>query len=95
MRLLRRFTAFEVRAAAEVGEENLRKYIKALAATGYLRETTAKDNGKSMGHAVWRLVRDSGPKHPIIRKDGTGVYDPNSGIVWNKNGQKWEVGNEV
>lgn len=87
MRILKVFTAYDIQATAEVGRDNLKKYIQALAETGYLRKLKERQSGRSMGHAKWRLVRDSGPKHPIARRDGSGVFDPNTGESWSSNGR--------
>jgi hypothetical protein len=77
IRVLKRFTAAQIEATAEIQEENLRKYLKALAAAGYLAQVRPKQNGRPGGHAIWRLARDSGPRAPLVRYDGSGVYDPN------------------
>jgi hypothetical protein len=82
MRYLIRFTAGDVCAVAEIGEENLRKYLKALAKAGFIRTDRPKRNGHSMGHVVWMLTRDTGPRQPVVRKDGSGVWDQNTRKLW-------------
>lgn len=77
IRVIKRFTSAQIEATAAISRDNLRKYLKALHQTGYLVQVRPKQNGKSLGHAVWRLARDSGPSAPIVRTDGSGVYDPN------------------
>lgn len=77
VRLFKRFTAEQIAAPAEISVANLQKYLKALAASGYLALARPKQNGKTMGHAVWQLARNSGPRCPIVRNDSSGVYDPN------------------
>lgn len=82
IRVLKRFTSAQIEATAEIQEENLRKYLKALDRAGYLVLCRPKQNGKPMGHAVWRLARDSGPRAPLVRFDGSGVYDPNHDALY-------------
>lgn len=80
--VLKRFTSAQIEATAEVSPANLQKYLQALARAGYLVLVRPKQNGKSLGHAVWRLARDSGPRAPIVRTDGSGVYDPNHDTLY-------------
>lgn len=87
MRVLKTFTRKQVIATAEAGETAVQKYIRALADAGYLQLQAARVNGSPGSHDVWRLVRDSGPVAPIRRKDGNGVFDPNTQSVWNRSGQ--------
>jgi hypothetical protein len=77
IRVLKRFTAAQIEATAEVSPANLQKYLLALDRSGYLVKVRPKQNGCPGGHALWRLARDSGPRAPIVRNDGSGVYDPN------------------
>lgn len=81
MRIFKVFTAAQIQATAEVGQDNLGKYLKALHRAGYLTLLRHRRNGSAGGHALWHLVRDSGPTAPIVRNDRTGVHDPNSGAV--------------
>ena len=78
MRIFKVFTAAEIAPVADASPANVQKYLRALAQAGYLRLARAKRNGAVSGHAVWRLVRNSGPRCPIARSDGSGVYDPNT-----------------
>lgn len=82
IRVLKRFTTAQIEATAEVRRDNLRKYLSALDRAGYLVLVRPKQNGKALGHAVWRLARDSGPQHPLPRRDGSGVYDPNHDTLY-------------
>ncbi|MDG4595520.1 MAG: hypothetical protein P9F75_07470 [Candidatus Contendobacter sp.] len=77
IRVLKRFTAVDLAATAAIGPFNLRKYLKALARAGVIVVAVPKRNGHAGGHVVWRLARDLGPLHPLPRRDGSGVYDPN------------------
>lgn len=74
-RVFKVFRAPDVSATADIGEANLQKYLLALHRAGYLRAERPKRNGKVGGHVAWRLVDNTGPRCPIVRKDG--VYDPN------------------
>lgn len=82
MRVHKTFTAAQIRATAEIGEDNLKKLIQALHRAGYLRLQRPRQSGKTMGGAVWCLIRPTGPKCPIVRGDGAGVYDPNEDRVY-------------
>jgi hypothetical protein len=77
MRVLKRFTTTQIIATAGISAVNLRKYLPALRRAGYLALDRPKRNGHVLGHAIWRLTRDTGPRAPIARGDGTGLYDPN------------------
>lgn len=79
IRIFKVFRASEIAAGADINEANLQKYLLALQRAGYLRVERPKQNGKSLGHVVWRLVDNTGPHCPIVRQDG--VYDPNQGRV--------------
>lgn len=74
MRMLREFTPPDVEATAEASKANVRKYIKGLATHGYLQLQRAA-TGQPGGHAIWRLVKNTGPVAPRLSKDG--LYDAN------------------
>lgn len=75
IRVFKVFRAPDVAAPADINEANLQKYLHALQQAGYLRIERPKQNGKPLGHAIWRLIDDTGHQCPIVRQDG--VYDPN------------------
>jgi hypothetical protein len=79
MRIYKRFTTANIVATSGIGHDNLRKYIKALHRAGYLRLERPCQLGKSRGHAIWRLARDSGVKHPLPRRNNSGIWDQNQG----------------
>jgi hypothetical protein len=62
---------------------NLRKWLTKLVASGVV-VTTRVDDGKltSNGSYNYIVVKDLGPKAPIVRGNGE-VFDPNSGTVIN------------
>lgn len=82
MRVFKVFTTEQIEATAGITRDNLRKYVKALHRAGYLCIARPKQNGKSQGHAIWRLARNSGTRAPIVRMDGSGVYDPNHDALY-------------
>ena len=77
MRVTPQFMSIDLELVAETSERNLRAYLRALYRSGYLRQVRPKRNGKSFGYAIWRLVECHGPLAPIVRRDQSGVYDPN------------------
>lgn len=64
MRILKRFTIFELAATAEAGKDNVESYVSALARNGYLRIVRARIPGVKAGSAIYALVNDSGPAAP-------------------------------
>lgn len=76
IRIFKRFTAFQIRSGG-LGESNVRNYLKALERAGYIAVARPRASGKTLGHAVYRLCRDTGPAHPLPRRDGSGVWDQN------------------
>lgn len=77
MRVLRTFSVPEVVATAEVSVTAAHKYLRALERAGYLQVAREKQNGRTGGHVLYRLSRDTGPYAPRLGKDG--VRDPNLG----------------
>lgn len=77
MRVLKVFDALGLEISAAISQANLEKYLKALYRAGYLHQDRPKQNGKSGGYVIWRLVGYTGPLAPIVRSDRSGVYDPN------------------
>lgn len=77
MRVLRRFTTADLLTVATIGESNVRKFVRGLARTGYLALAKAHVSGRPGSLPVWQLVRDTGPKCPIVWTDGR-VHDVNT-----------------
>jgi hypothetical protein len=77
MRIHTRFTTSNIRATTGIGKNNLDNYIRALRRAGYIKLERPRESGKTLGHAIWRLVRNTGPRHPLPRKDQTGMWDQN------------------
>jgi len=62
---------------------NLGRYLRCLARAGILVVDPERvDDGKLTSNGVlrYRLVKDLGPKAPVLRKDG--VYDPNAKTLY-------------
>lgn len=78
MRMLPSFTTAELVATAEAGVNNTTRYVHALARAGYLRKLSDCKSGLTGGHAVWKLVRNTGPHAPRARTQGA-VLDINTG----------------
>jgi hypothetical protein len=76
MRIMRTFTRSDLMAVAEATRDNLDRYIPALERAEYLIRARDKLNGVPAGHIIYRLVRDTGPSHPIPWVDGR-VFDQN------------------
>ena len=69
-------------SAAKDPRNNLGRYVAGLLRVGILIEMKrrmAPAAPTSNGEKRWMLVRDVGRKAPIVRFDGSGVFDPNSG----------------
>jgi len=87
MRIMKVFTAPEIAqisstAGVSVTEATAQSYIGMLFATGYL-VVIEKANPGVGRKASYRLVRNSGPKPPMIQRVKR-VYDPNTGQVHQK-----------
>ncbi|MFO1038117.1 MAG: helix-turn-helix domain-containing protein [Geminicoccaceae bacterium] len=60
------------------------RYVRALAAGGYLRRLPVRYPGthpNSRGHVRWLLVHDTGPQAPVWRASRNELHDPNTGNV--------------
>ncbi len=82
MRVYRRsghaWTVRELAAVADSTEAAARRLLGALRRHGYVTQTEPWERGTVLGDARWRLVRDTGPWPPRLRRDGR-LYDPNTG----------------
>ena len=85
MRITRTFTVADLTTAvAREGdgdvEENLRRYVAALARAGYLARAARRRPGTapgSNGFAVYSLVRDTGPVAPVWSQKHRAIHDFN------------------
>ncbi|ADE10435.1 hypothetical protein [Sideroxydans lithotrophicus] len=89
IRLRRKFTVPEIITLVADDDargditSNVQKYVRALAAAGYLIELPKREQGTSLtsnGYKRWWLTdeKDSGPDAPIWRIGRGTVYDPNT-----------------
>lgn len=76
MRMLRRFCLRDLQATAEISYDNIKKYVRGLERSGYLRRVGRYESGRKGSHITWLLVRDTGPYAPRMQSDGS-TYDPN------------------
>ena len=67
------------------GENTAQSYCTMLLATGYLR-VVQKANPAASKKAIYRLIRNDGPKPPMIQRVKQ-VFDPNTGKTYQKGGQ--------
>lgn len=91
MRMLAKFTSRDLALHSStptvtVSEETAKSYCSMLFTTGYLRVLQKADPVKGR-LAVYRLIRNDGPKPPMIQRVKQ-VYDPNTGRVYRKAGQE-------
>lgn len=78
MRVLRRFTLPElVSTVTTTTQKSIYTYVWRLKRAAYL----ASDRPKKTERTVFRLLRDTGPYAPMLRRDGT-VYDANKKAVF-------------
>lgn len=77
MRILRRFDVPQVCAAAEIHRVSLMRFLGGLQRCGYVRKRSNGRGGRHE-HAVYQLVRDTGPFRPWLQSNGT-IYDRNVG----------------
>lgn len=88
MRLLTHFSPRDLALHAssgnvDVSEEHAKQYCKHLAKAGYIK---AVSKGTPAGQAVYRFLRFTGPKAPMIQQVRQ-VFDPNTGeVVWPRPG---------
>lgn len=92
MRVMRRFTSAQVEATAEIASDNLKRYMRGLVAGGYLRIDVPRVSGRPGSFNVYLLVRNTGPRSPILWTDGR-VYDPNDDEIYGESkSQRQSVG---
>lgn len=89
MRMLKKFSALDLAThsntdTVKVTEATAQSYCVMLLATGFLTvvQKAAPVEGRK---AIYRLIRDDGPKPPMIQRVKQ-VYDPNTGKVYQKAG---------
>jgi len=78
MRAMKRFTTMDLVLLVEVSWSLANRYCRALRHAGYLREDGKARQGVGRPQNIFRLVKDTGPKAPVIRPVCE-VMDPNTG----------------
>lgn len=76
MRELIQFTQPDLAKAAKCTKDNLCKYLRALLTEGYLEVVKPGLSTPTRVAAIYKLVRNTGAKAPIVQRDGT-IIDPN------------------
>jgi hypothetical protein len=69
------------RGDEKAAEDNIRKYITALKSAGYVTVLPRRQAGVlqgSNGYLVYLLVKDTGPRAPVLRARSRRLYDPNT-----------------
>lgn len=80
IRFLRRFTVVELAATVTRSTFNsVHSYVKCLRQAGYLATEAGKAEHR---RAIYRLVRNTGPLAPELRRRDRAVYDPNIETVF-------------
>lgn len=82
MRVLLTFTVSQLETVTEFSADRIREYLRQLARAGYVR-ALAKSSG--VREAVWRLVKNTGPKAPRASLRN-GLTDLNTGQTFDKEG---------
>lgn len=88
MRVRRVFSIGEIVADAartdtEAERDNARRYIAALRAAGYVSELPRRKSGTALtsnGFKEFRLLRNTGPRAPVVSDERGSVHDPNTGV---------------
>jgi len=79
MRILPRWTLGDIESCAEIGRSNIDKYLAALLAARYVRCIEPRKSGVKGGYAVFRLIRNTGPRCPVTKNYGSVIRDSNTG----------------
>jgi hypothetical protein len=90
MRILRQFSPLELAIHSttdtiKVSQWSAKSYCRLLLATGYLRTIRKAQFGAASSQAVYRLIRNSGPKHPEVQRIKQ-IFDPNTKVVYRQDG---------
>lgn len=87
MRTRRRFTLSDLIADARMPddkspEDSIGRYLRALRQAGFVAPAPRRLEGSAVtsnGFKVWCLLRNTGPRTPIVRSAVAAVHDPNTG----------------
>lgn len=86
MQLTPKFTVNEIKSLVSDGNEkaaenNIQKYVRALVKSGYIREMPKRLRGSvptSNGYKQYLLIKNTGPKAPVLRNDKRQIFDQNT-----------------
>lgn len=86
IQLTPKFTVNEIKSLVSEGNEkaaenNIQKYIRALVKSGHVREMPKRLRGSvptSNGYKQYLLIKNTGPKAPVLRNDKRQVFDQNT-----------------
>lgn len=85
MQQLDQFTRQGLNKRCGVSMTNLHQYLRALLVAGYLEVIRPATSGTKGKPAIYRLIRNTGEKAPVVQRDGS-LVDPNlSEETWTKN----------
>lgn len=87
MRTRRRFTLADLIADARTDgdkapEDSIGRYLRALRQAGFVAAAPRRAQGSAItsnGFKIWCLLRNTGPRTPIVRSASAVVHDPNTG----------------
>lgn len=85
VRYLKRFSLEDLETTTHQSYPHVRRYVRRLLESGYLRLVEEGKGGKQIN--VYRLVRDTGPKAPMPRRNVPEVFDPNTKQTFREEGK--------
>lgn len=81
MRVLVRFDSNELVITTEANDRTVSSFLRALHKAGYVRMIKRQAGGRIGSRHIYQLIRDSGPLAPVVRQDGSGVWDQNTKVL--------------
>lgn len=94
LRINRTVVASSVVAVTRCSKKSVVGYLSVLEKTGYLScrkvDTKRANNEIECHESVWKLIRETGPKAPIYRRN-KGCWDQNQGTFYPLSGENHEV----
>ncbi|MDQ6957207.1 MAG: hypothetical protein Q9M21_08425 [Mariprofundaceae bacterium] len=79
MRIMTQWTLGDIESTAEISRANAESFVYALVKAGYVRRIQPKKNGVKGGYAVYRLVKNTGPRCPVTANYNAIIHDRNTG----------------
>ena len=84
MRILMTFNTAQIEATALIERSNLHRYVTALRRAGYLRVLAERRSGSPGSFTTYQLVRNTGPRAPILWSNKKKVFDQNTNGVFDQ-----------